>query len=67
MSGTKAGSIKAKATIIEKYGENHWKTAGYLGGTAEYTGKKGFAANIALARSAGKKGGHISRRGKATA
>ena len=55
MSGTKAGGLKAAQTNREKYGRK--------GGQNGHTG--GFAANPALARIAGAKGGRISRRGPA--
>lgn len=63
MSGTKAGALKAKNTIIDKYGVNYYKNIGSIGGKA--TGLKGFALNRDLARKAGAKGGKISKRGKA--
>ena len=34
MSGTKAGSLKALATIKERHGENFFKSIGHKGGTS---------------------------------
>lgn len=61
MSGTKAGGLKAAATNKLKYGDNFYRNIGKKGGQNGHTG--GFAANPALARIAGAKGGRISRRG----
>ena len=63
MSGTKAGGMKAAATNKAKYGKEFYARIGKKGGQNGHTG--GFAANPALARLAGKKGGTISRRGPA--
>lgn len=63
MSGTKAGGLKAAATNREKYGKEFYSQIGRKGGQNGHTG--GFAANPALARIAGAKGGRISRRGPA--
>ena len=60
MSGTKSGGIKAGKTNREKYGHDFYVRIGRKGGKAGHTG--GFAANPALARIAGKKGGRVSRR-----
>lgn len=63
MAGTKAGGAKAVATNKAKYGEDYYSRMGKIGGKKGTTG--GFYANRELAREAGKKGGRISRRGKA--
>lgn len=63
MAGTKAGGLKAAATNREKYGKEFYSQIGRKGGQNGHTG--GFAANPALARIAGAKGGRISRRGPA--
>ena len=60
MGGTKLGGLKAKATNIKKYGDDFYSRIGAMGGRAGHTG--GFAANPALARVAGRKGGKISSR-----
>ena len=62
MVGTKAGGQKAAATNKLRNGEDFYKRIGQKGGRNGHTG--GFAANPALARVAGAKGGRISRRGK---
>ncbi len=64
IAGTKAGGAKAAATNKAKYGADYYAKIGQMGGQNSYTG--GFAANPELARIAGRKGGRISRRSKAT-
>lgn len=61
MPGTKAGGLKAAETNKKKYGENFYARIGAMGGQKGHTG--GFAANIELARVAGRKGGLRSKRG----
>lgn len=63
MAGTKAGGLKAGQTNKSRYGKDYYKRIGSIGGKNGHTG--GFAANPELARTAGQKGGRISRRGKA--
>ena len=63
MSGTKSGGKKAAKTNIRLHGKDFYKRIGQIGGRNGHTG--GFAANPALAREAGRKGGRISRRGPA--
>lgn len=63
MSGTKAGGMKAAKTNLERHGADFYKRIGQKGGQNGHTG--GFAANRELARTAGAKGGRISRRGPA--
>lgn len=63
MAGTKAGGLKAAATNIERHGKDFYERIGRKGGKAGKTG--GFATNPELAKIAGRKGGLISRRGKA--
>ena len=60
MSGTKIGGQKAAKKNRELYGDNFYRMIGSKGGQNGHTG--GFAANPALARVAGAKGGRISRR-----
>lgn len=62
MSGTKEGGIKAAQSNKERYGADFYKKIGKAGGIKGTTG--GFAANIELAREAGRKGGKISKRRK---
>lgn len=61
MAGTKAGGLKAKKKNIELYGRGFYKIIGSKGGQNGHTG--GFAANPALAKVAGAKGGRKSKRG----
>lgn len=65
MSGTKAGGLKAASTNRKKYGTNFYRSIGQKGGRLGHKG--GFAANRALARIAGQKGGRNSIRGDALA
>lgn len=64
MAGTKEGGLKCRNTNFERYGSDYYKNIGRKGGSVCGT-KKGFAANPQLAKEAGRKGGTISRRGKA--
>lgn len=61
MAGTKIGGAKAAATNKAKYGPNFYADIGAKGGAASGTG--GFFANRELARTAGAKGGRMSKRG----
>lgn len=63
MAGTRVGALKASATNRERYGQDFYKKIGAIGGRNGHTGE--FASNPELARVAGRKGGTISRRGKA--
>lgn len=63
MVGTKAGGIKAAATNLKLHGKDYYHNIGRNGGKNGHTG--GFAVNPELAKIAGRKGGLISRRGKA--
>lgn len=60
MAGTKEGGAKAALTNKTKYGEDFYKTIGSEGGKNGHTG--GFWANRELARTAGRKGGTISKK-----
>ena len=62
MAVTKGGGQKAAATNKALHGSDFYAKIGAIGGKKGRTG--GFAANPALARIAGAKGGRISRRGK---
>lgn len=62
MAGTKAGGIKASQANLAK-DPDFYKKIGAMGGKKSGTG--GFFANRELARTAGAKGGRISKRGKA--
>lgn len=59
------GGLKAAATIKERYGIEFYKNAGHIGGSAYHRKPRGFGANPALAKIAGKKGGKNSVRGEA--
>lgn len=62
MAGTKQGGKAAASTNKNKYGSDFYARIGAMGGKKGHTG--GFAANRELARTAGQKGGRISRRTK---
>ena len=62
MSGTVLGGAKARDTNKTKHGADFYIRIGALGGKIGRTG--GFYANRELARTAGRKGGLKSRRGK---
>lgn len=64
MSGTVAGGQLAAIQNKKRHGKDFYARIGAMGGRKGHTG--GFAANRELAREAGRKGGLISRRGKAT-
>ncbi|HSW81804.1 MAG TPA: KGG domain-containing protein [Candidatus Saccharimonas sp.] len=63
MPGTvEGGKLAAKQNQL-RHGKDFYARIGAMGGRKGHTG--GFAANRDLARAAGRKGGLISRRGKA--
>lgn len=64
MAGTSKGGKAAANTNKAKYGSDFYAKIGAKGGKLGVTG--GFYANRELARTAGAKGGRISRRGKKT-
>jgi general stress protein YciG len=64
MAGTKPGGKSAAKTNKAKYGPDFYARIGAMGGKKGRTG--GFYANRDLARTAGAKGGRISRRTKTT-
>lgn len=68
MSGTKAGGVKTKETILNLYGDEFYKKIGHLGGKAgkggfhsEKVGRDGLTGRERAVLS-GKKGGSISKR-----
>jgi general stress protein YciG len=60
MAGTTIGGLKTVETNKKKYGEDFYVKIGALGG-AKTGVKKGFAANPELARTAGAKGGSVTK------
>jgi len=62
MAGTAEGGRKAALKNKELYGEDFYRIQGAIGGRAKVP--KGFALDKERARTAGSKGGKISRRGK---
>lgn len=65
MSGTTSGGRKAAITNRERYGDEFYKNAGHIGGSAYHRKPRGFGANPELAKIAGKKGGKKSVRSSA--
>ncbi len=63
MAGTRAGGVRAAKTNKQRHGVDFYQRIGKSGGTRSRNG--GFAANRERAREAGRKGGQVSRRGKA--
>jgi general stress protein YciG len=63
MAGNIAGGKAAALTNKARHGADFYARIGSAGGKKGTTG--GFFANRELAKSAGKKGGTISKRGKA--
>jgi len=61
MSGTRAGGLKVRAINLAK-DPDFYKKIGSIGGKKGTTG--GFYANRELARTAGAKGGSVSKRKK---
>lgn len=71
MAGSTQGGKKAAVTNKVKYGPDFYRKIGVIGAEKYRERQKegiakprGFALNKELAKSAGKKGGAISRRGK---
>lgn len=62
MAGTKAGGLHAAATNKQLYGDDFYRKIGSRGGRQKPCKPRGFAANPALARVAGAKGGRLSSR-----
>lgn len=63
MAGTKLGGQKAAATNKSKYGKSFYARIGKKGGSVR-SPRKGFGQNRELAVTAGRLGGHISKRVK---
>lgn len=71
MAGNREGGLKTAKTIIEKHGKDFYREIGRKGGRNGHLG--GFASEVIgrdgltgwqRAKTAGRKGGTISRRGK---
>ncbi len=65
MAGTKAGGLKTRETIYKIHGADYYSRIGKKGGKAGDPSKKGFASDPERAKTAGAKGGKISKRGPA--
>ena len=67
MPGTKIGGVKARETNIQRHGKDYYARIGAMGGKKSGTGgfyhSKVTGANWHV--EAGRKGGKISRKGKA--
>lgn len=61
MAATREGGLKAAATVKQKYGADHYKKIGAIGGKKSKGG--GFAYNKEIAKLAGQLGGLKSRKG----
>lgn len=61
MSGTVEGGKKAVESVRKRYGDDHYRQIGAIGGSRGRGG--GFTGRPDLARHAGRLGGRISRRG----
>lgn len=62
MAGTISGGRQAAQTNKERHGSDFYSRIGMKGGSNGHTG--GFYQDKELARTAGAKGGRISKRGK---
>lgn len=65
MSGTLEGGRKTVQTNYEKQGKDFYKRIGRKGGSVNHRETRYFALHPEIARTAGRKGGLISKRGKA--
>lgn len=63
MAGTRKGGVRAAKTNKQRHGVDFYQRIGKSGGAKSRNG--GFAADRERAREAGRKGGRVSRRGKA--
>lgn len=64
MAGTKEGGLKAAQSNKKKYGKDYYRNLGKRGGSAAHPMGRGFQLS-GKAVVAGRKGGKISKRGKA--
>lgn len=65
MAGTLEGGRKAAKTNKERHGADWYSKIGKRGGSKSHPETRYFAVNRDIARTAGAKGGSISKRGKA--
>ena len=65
MAGTKAGGEKARKTNLERHGADYYQRLGKISGSQRRPETRYFFKNPKAAQIAGRKGGSISRRGKA--
>jgi general stress protein YciG len=65
MAGTVTGGKAAAATNKQLHGADFYNKIGGMGGKAKHP-NKGFGSNRELAKTAGKKGGQVSRRSRAS-
>ena len=65
MAGTLEGGRKAAKTNKERHGADWYSKIGKRGGSTSHPETRYFALHPELAKTAGAKGGKISKRGKA--
>lgn len=65
IAGTKAGGRKAAATNKEKYGDDYYVKMGAKGGSVSGIAKGWALQSPEKRREAGRRGGKLSRRGRA--
>jgi len=65
LAGSSTGALKARETVLKKYGADYYARIGRKGGANGHTG--GFYGNPEKARECGRLGGKMSKRGQAKA
>ena len=65
MAGTKSGGKKCAMKNKELHGEDYYSRLGKMGGAVSHPKTRWFSLHPELASKYGKKGGKISKRGKA--
>ena len=65
MSGTSAGGKKTAIKNKQKHGDDFYSRLGKKGGLVKHPKTRWFALHPELAKISGRKGGKISKRGKA--
>ena len=66
MSGTLEGGLKTAQTNYERQGKDYYIKIGRKGGLVNHRETRYFALHPEIARTAGRKGGLILKRGKVT-